>query len=328
MKRGGASRRVRVVTGLAALALGACTGGVAASHPSSEQPSEPPRPAAEDVCPRFSAGERVGQVTAPDLAELSGIAASRVDLGILWTHEDSGNPADLVAIRPDGKVVRTFRLAGVTARDWEDIAVGPGPSADPPATYVYLGDIGDNLADQPTFHAVRVREPVVDAAAADAKRTELEGAVSLTGRYPDGPHDAEALLSDPRTGDLIVVTKSDKGRSGVYLWAAPQSEKTATTLAAVGTVDVNALDGAIDRRITAGDISPDGSMILLRTYTNAWLWRRGADDTVAEALARPPCAVPLELEKQGEAIGWDATGAAYYSTTEGARPPIMRYTRE
>ncbi len=35
--------------------------------------------------------------------------------------------------------------------------------------------------------------------------------------YPDGPRDAEALLVDPRTGDLIVITKDVLGASEVYV---------------------------------------------------------------------------------------------------------------
>lgn len=311
-----------------AFAFGGCTAAVTTAPPTvPEQDSTTTEAAPSPArCPRFSDGGRVGQVNDADIAEISGIAASRSNPGILWVHEDSGNPADLIGLRPDGSVAGTYRLAGVTARDWEDIAVGPGP--DPAGSYVYVGDIGDNKSDQATFHVVRVPEPKVDTARAATSRTELAGAVTLTGRYPDGPHDAETLLSDPRTGDLFVLTKSERGRSGVYRWAAPQSPNDTVTVEAVATLDVNRLDGAIDRRLTAGDISPDGSEVLLRTYTNAWLWKRGAGESVPDALAGLPCPVPLQLERQGEAIGWDAAGDAYYSTTEGTAAPIMRYGRE
>lgn len=311
-----------------AFACGGCTTAVTAgSPPAPEQNLTPPvTEPAPGRCPRFAGGDRVGQVSDPDIAEISGIAASRSNPGILWVHEDSGNPADLIAVRPDGSLAAKYRLAGVTARDWEDIAVGPGP--DPAMSYVYVGDIGDNKSDQAAFHVVRVPEPKLDTSRAATARTELAGAVTLTGRYPDGPHDSETLLSDPQTGDLFVLTKSEGGRSGVYRWAAPQSPNGTVTVEAVATLDVNRLDGAIDRRLTAGDISPDGSEVLLRTYTNAWLWQRGEGESVPDALAGVPCPVPLQLERQGEAIGWDTTGDAYYSTTEGNAPPIMRYGRE
>lgn len=278
------------------------------------------------VCPRFDDGERVGVVGDPSLSELSGLAASRRNPGVLWVQEDSGNPADLVALDQDGTVRGTYRFEGGAARDWEDLAVGPGP--DPDATFVYIGDIGDNTSDQKSMRVVRAPEPSVPPASGSAARTAtLEGAVTLAARYPDGPHNAEALMSDPRTGDLYVVTKSDSGQSGVYRWAGPQSSTGTTTLEEVASIDVAALDAALDRRITAGDIAPDGSAILLRTYTNAWLWPRAEGDSVADALAAPPCAVPLQLDRQGEAIGWAADGSAYFVTSEGPRPPIVRFGR-
>lgn len=318
-------RAAALVSLATALAIAACSREAVAPETSATSAPETAPPAAGDTCPRFSSGERVGKVADPGLAEISGLAASRTNAGVLWAQEDSGSPADLVAIRPDGTLVRTFHLTGVSARDWEDVAVGPGPERS--VAYVYLADIGDNLDDQRAFHVVRVREPSVDPSTG-AKATDLRGAVTLTGRYPDGSHNAETLLTDPLTGDLFVVTKSDKGRSGVYRWPAPQREEATTTLEAAGSIDVGSLDGAIDVRVTAGDISPDGSMILLRTYTNAWVWHRDTAETVVDALARPPCTAPLALEQQGEAIAWDATGDGYYSTTEGSRPAIMRYSRE
>lgn len=296
-----------------------------AETPTTEVPVEP-------VCPRFGDGKRVGEVSDPSLSELSGLAASRRNPGVLWVQEDSGNPADLVALAHDGTVLRTYRLEETSARDWEDLAVGPGPGSGGGAgdldSFVYVGDIGDNVGDQESLRVVRVPEPAVTASGPTVRTTSLEGAVTLTARYPDGPHNAEALLSDPRTGDLYVVTKSDSGASGVYRWPAPQSSKGTTTLEAVADIDVAALDGALDRRITAGDISPDGSAILLRTYTNAWLWPRREGESVADALASPPCSVPVQLDRQGEAIGWDAEAKAYFTTTEGARAPIVRFDSE
>ncbi len=40
-----------------------------------------------------------------------------------------------------------------------------------------------------------------------AVRTPSTGVDTLTLRYPDGPHDSEALMVDPRSGDLYVVVK-------------------------------------------------------------------------------------------------------------------------
>ena len=47
--------------------------------------------------------------------------------------------------------------------------------------------------------------------------TTLAGVDALRLRYPDGPHNAEAMLVDPRTGDLVIITKvATGGPAGVY----------------------------------------------------------------------------------------------------------------
>lgn len=72
--------------------------------------------------------------------ELSGLAASRAYPGCFWAHNDSGDTARLFLLNAKGETVAVVNLAGVTARDWEDIAFAGG--------YLYVGDIGDNDGDR------------------------------------------------------------------------------------------------------------------------------------------------------------------------------------
>src|SRR5262245_1156570 len=74
--------------------------------------------------------------------ESSGIVASRRNSNLFWTHNDSGDGPFIYAFDRGGNHLGVWRVAGATARDWEDIAIGPGPTKDSP--YVYIGDIGDN----------------------------------------------------------------------------------------------------------------------------------------------------------------------------------------
>jgi len=94
--------------------------------------------------PEFLSGRRVGTVQTELIHEASGIAASRKNPGVLWVHNDSGDSARLYAVNLEGKLVAVCRIKGARARDWEDIAVGPGPG--PRQDYLYIGDIGDNGA--------------------------------------------------------------------------------------------------------------------------------------------------------------------------------------
>src|SRR5262245_45881211 len=75
----------------------------------------------------------------PDLPEASGLAASRRNPGVLWTHNDSGDPF-VFAITSTGGVKGRVRVTGAQVWDWEDIAVGPCPKG----TCLYIADIGDN----------------------------------------------------------------------------------------------------------------------------------------------------------------------------------------
>ena len=54
----------------------------------------------------------------------------------------------------------TCTLAGVENRDWEDIAVGPGPDAS--KSYVYVADIGDNEGQYQYKYIYRFEEPVLN----------------------------------------------------------------------------------------------------------------------------------------------------------------------
>ena len=101
-------------------------------------------------------------------------------------------------------------------------------------------------------------------------------------RYPDGGHDAEALLFDRASATIVIVTKSFGGAAHVYVARRPSSRRV-TTLRRTATLDLGA--------VTAGDVSADGRTIVLRTYDSAYAWRRRAGESVAAALRRRPCSV-------------------------------------
>ena len=69
----------------------------------------------------------LGLVEHEEIREASGIVASRKNSGVLWTHNDSDNPNCLYALDNKGRHLGTYYITGITNRDWEDIALGPGP---------------------------------------------------------------------------------------------------------------------------------------------------------------------------------------------------------
>jgi hypothetical protein len=264
-------------------------------------------------CPAFADGVQAGTVASAEAQELSGLVASRAWPGVWWAHNDSGDGARLLAIGEDGADLGVFPLAGANAADWEDIAIGP----DGDGWSIWIGDIGDNFLLRQELWIWRVSEPDVTAPGEVA-------ATRIRLRYPDGPHDAEALLVDPRTGDLLIVSK-DAGGSMIYLAAAPVTDGQELEL--IGSVAPWA-GTASDGLVTGGDLAPDGSAALLRTYGAAWIWRRTPRATLSEAFATDPCPVPLAAEPGGEAIAWEAEGGAYRSVSEGPAPVLWRYVAQ
>ena len=94
-------------------------------------------------------------------------------------------------------------------RDWEDIAIGPGPQAN--VDYLYVGEIGDNDSKHKSIKIYRVPEPNVDANQTPVVVT-VRGVETIELTYPDGPRNAETLMVDPLTKDIYIVSKEGRAR--------------------------------------------------------------------------------------------------------------------
>jgi hypothetical protein len=277
-----------------------------------------------DLCSRFGEPEVGGTVTEPRLIELSGLAASRDHAGVLWAHNDSGGEAELYAMAEDGTALGAYPIAGITPEDWEDVAVGPRPVGSGSA--LYIGDIGDSSAGRSSVEVHLVSEPLGTPVAPGEPLSDVE-TVEL--RHPDGAADAEALLVDPRTGDLVIVTKSLVGASQVLTAPAGALRPGApVTMRVAGPLRVplppDPGPGFPGTMVTAGDVAPDGSIALLRTYRSVLAFERAEGDTLAEALLGEPCFAPQAEEAQGEAIAFTADGSAYVTASEGAGARLHR----
>ncbi len=262
------------------------------------------RPAISSDDPQF--GQRIdrGKVAWDAISEASGLAASQRNKGVLWTHNDSGHGATLYAIGTNGSHLGEFHIAGVSARDWEDIAVGPGPEDG--RSYLYIGNIGDNKGQHNLKFIYRIAEPAVSANQA-AVDTTLYGAEIITFRYPSENHDAETLMLDPLTRDIYIVTKREENVL-VYKIQYPQSTAGTITPENVTTLPIQG--------VVAGDISPNGEEILIKTLTRVFYWHRAVGQPLWQAFGKTPVAVHYQIEPQGEAICWDAEGSGYFTLSE------------
>jgi len=66
----------------------------------------------------------------------------------------------LVYMRSTLRHLGIYSVGGASNRDWEDMAIGPGPVDG--QQYLYIGDIGDSLAQYDIKYIYRVPEPCVD----------------------------------------------------------------------------------------------------------------------------------------------------------------------
>jgi hypothetical protein len=136
-------------------------------------------------------------------------------------------------------------------------------------------------------------------------------------RYPTGPADAEALLVDPITGDLLILTKALLGQAAVLRAPAASLVDGATvTMEEAGSVRIPL--------ITAADVSADGRRLVVRTYAQVLDFERPPGATVAATLQGAPCAASDTAEPQGEAIALTDGGTAYLTISEGRFPDIHR----
>jgi hypothetical protein len=260
-----------------------------------------------------------GVLDDPRIHEASGLVASRRNRGVLWVHNDSGDTTRIFAIDTRARLVGTYYLPLTRARDWEDIALGPGP--DPGRDYLYIGDIGDNQRRRRQIVVHRVPEPKVVRASMPID-TSLSAAETLVLLYPDGPHDSETLLVDPLTGDLFVVAK-ESGRQGVYRAPYPLRDGSTVALERVSELRL-AIPGAASQRAVAGDIAPSGQWVLVKSYDFVFRWPRRAADAWFSV---EPQLLPYVPEPQGEAIAWAADEMGYFTLSEvaGGAPAILYY---
>lgn len=239
------------------------------------------------------------------LDEVSGIAAGIASPGVVYVENDSGDSARFFALdAADGRLLATYRVPGATNVDWEDIAVAPDVRGVPS---VWLADIGDNGADRDHVTIYRVDEPHVDHAFAGA---ELDSGPAQVWRlrYPGRPVDAESLAVSP-AGVPYVVSKSVLGASTVY--SAPARPPAGVgTLTTVGEIRFSLTGtpgpfGPLGQLAATGaDLSRDGRLFTVRTYTDAYLWQVSGGD-LAAALRERPGRLALPRQPQGEAICFD-----------------------
>jgi hypothetical protein len=268
--------------------------------------------------------KRVFDLSDPALVEASGLAFGIRSPGVVYAQNDSGDSARFFALDArTGRTVAEVSVSGAANIDWEDLAVARAADGTPS---VWLADIGDNDAVRTQIQLYRVAEPQLQSSGSPT-RVAVPAAELWRLRYPDGAHDAESIVIDPVDHRGYVITKSLLGTSEVFVIPASSAAGKLQTMRLVGRISFGFTgtpggpNPIGELTATGASMSPDGSILVVRTYTDAYFWPvRSAD--IAAALKARPRVIPLPAQPQGEGIavrnGTSGTGGDVYIDSEGA----------
>jgi hypothetical protein len=236
------------------------------------------------------------------ITESSGLVAAGDSL---YTVNDGGDRLRVFVMDDACRVRRTIENP-LNPYDVEDLARAPDGT-------LWLADIGDNDAKRRTVAAELL--------------TQSGEATVFRFTYPDGAHDAEALLLD-RHGRPYLVTKELLG-ARVYTPARPPAADRPTPLSLVTTLSFGPtgtsggpVGGVSQVLVTGGAVAPDGTRFALRTYTDAYVWSAPDGDLAAALRSGTPRRLALPATRQGEAIAFSADGRSLLTSTEGRPAPV------
>lgn len=246
--------------------------------------------------------------TESGLAEISGLAS---DGSRMFAIGDSGTDRTLWVLGVDCAVTESLPVPG-TPVDVEDLALSGGR--------LWLSDTGDNNRVRPSV-ALTSMDPGTG------------GGGSRTLTYPDGAHDAEALLVGA-DGRPVIVTKEVLLAAGIYTADQAVGDLPAgpTVLRRAGQVRLGPTDTpggpvpiAGSTLVTGGAVSADGRVVALRTYTDVYLFGAPDGDVVAALTGSTPVRVPMPNQPQGEAIAFTPAGDLLSASESagGALQPIQ-----
>jgi hypothetical protein len=249
----------------------------------------------------FLAPKQLAELRDKKLEEVSGLAASTTNPGFLWTLNDSGNPAIVYLVDQSLNIKLSCKLKGVRNRDWEDIAVGPGP--DITKRYVYVADIGDNNARFQYKYIYRFEEPTFENGSSEITISLFD---KIVFRLEGERKDTEAILVHPKTTSIYLVSKRERP---VHVYELKLSASVSDTIIAKNITSLPLT------QIVAADFSANGEEVVMKNYDNIYYWKLNGR-TLAEALQDKPAVLKYTEEPQGEAITFNLEGSGFYTLSE------------
>lgn len=236
-----------------------------------------------------------------NVPESSGVAVSRLDPTVFWTHNDSGGDPRIFAVDPIGELLGMVDVTGAKNNDWEDIE--SAPCAD--GNCLFIADIGDNGGDRKDIEIYRVPEP-------RPQQGRTQTATRFIVEYPEDAQDAEGFFVLPGER-MYIVTKGNDGPIAIY--AVPEDIEPENETKLEHIRDLSAGGVPLADRVTAASASPDGRVVGIRTRTALLLY--DAEDLVNGEEVEPINVNLQSLgEPQGEGVAFGPNGTLVL-TSEG-----------
>jgi len=182
-----------------------------------------------------------------EIQETSGLAWATKE-GTFWTHNDSGNPAELYEIAKSGKIIAQLKLPKLINMDWEDLAQDARGN-------LYIADIGnnDNQRKDLAIYKLNPNRPDVY----ETIQLRYAGQTAFPPTPDERNFDCEAVIWHQNKLYLFSKNRSKTNRFA-KLYALPDS---------AGNYLLSPQDSVYSKAmVTSADISPNGKTLALLTY--------------------------------------------------------------
>jgi hypothetical protein len=235
----------------------------------------------------------VSTIVDPRINESSSLAISARFPGIAHTANDEGKAVVYAIDIASGQTVGTTKLKRISFIDPEAMAI------DSQGT-LWLADVGDNKK--------RRSSVVLYAFPEQGPGNHKVAPVCYPIVYSDGrPHNVEAFLLNPVSGEKYLVTKRKKKPGALF--ALPTQLKVDDENVAID------LGKPMPTKVSDGAFTANGAWALLtdgrRAHVlNARTW------AVARTIALPPV-------RQGESLAFHPDGTGFLIGSEGKRSPLV-----